>query len=125
MTLTPEQKKEILLEVFPDDCSIVGGKNLQKICQTEKPKLTQNQYGSNMMFGEIIVLFFNTLDYADTAISIYNALRKDTPKPQPQQVYNTVIQELNINIGSKDSDIDKDELLKVITLAIQKTNSNG
>lgn len=96
MKFSSQERNTILKEVFSDECIIIGSKNLNKICQDNRPDLTQTKLGSNMMLGDLMIVLLESLSYIDTALSIWEKLFKEKKEINSKTIYNITIQEVNI-----------------------------
>lgn len=97
-------RNRLLKELFPDECMIIGPKNLKKISQETKPELVKTAAGSNMMFGELILLLLQALEFADNFINVYNQFKKEKKKPVVQNVINITINNYHIDSFRLDED---------------------
>lgn len=101
MKFSPQERNAILQKAFSDECIIIGSKNLNKICQDNRPDLAQTKLGSNMMLGDLIILLLESLSFIDTALSVWEKLFKEEKERTSENIYNITIQEIkieNINI---------------------------
>lgn len=99
MNLIQSHRRTLLETVFPGECEIIGPKNLKKVCREEKPALAQNQYGSNMMFGDVLLLLFQALEFTDTALNVYKHLKKEKKEATPEKIINITIVNYNMDVS--------------------------
>lgn len=100
LILSEPNRIQLLSELFPDECMIIGARNLKKISQETKPELINTTMGSNVMFGDLILMFVQALEFADTFMNVYKHMKKDEKKPT---VYNVI----NITINNNQLDVSK------------------
>lgn len=107
----PEPNRiQLLSELFPDECMIIGPRNLKKISQETKTELFNTTMGSNMMFGDLILMFVQALEFADTFMNVYKHMKKEEKKPA---VYNVI----NITINNNQVDVSKLNEVKIKEIA--------
>lgn len=100
LILSESDRMQLLSDLFPDECTILGPRNLKKISQETKPELVNTTMGSNMMFGDLILMFVQALEFADTFMNVYKHMKKEEKKPT---VYNVI----NITINNNQLDVSK------------------
>lgn len=120
MKLSQSSRIDLLNRVFPEDAELIGPKNLKKICRDNPPEVAQTQFGSNVSFNDIIIMFFQSLAYIDTSLNVYQHLKKEDSNPTPQKIIQVTINNYNLDT----SKIPEDKLFELATLAIQQAEEN-
>ncbi len=120
MKLSESRRADLLKQVFPEDADLIGPKNLKKICRDNRPEVAQTQFGSNVSFSDIIIMFFQSLSYVDTVLNVYNHLKNEEPEPAPQKVIQITINNYNLDT----SRIPKKKLFELAALAIQQAEEH-
>ncbi len=118
--LDETNRSRFLLELFPGECTVIGPKNLKKITQDTKPQLLETQLGSNVMFGELIVMLMQALEFADNFISVYQYLRKEESKPAVQNVINITINNYQVDAPR----LNEEKMKKIAEYCIELLKSN-
>lgn len=117
MNFNVSERKEMLEQVFPDYCDIIGPKNLNKICQDNPVQLVKAEQGSNMMFSDIIMTLFQAVDFLNNALGVYMALNKK--EAEPKMIVHNTIQIINIGKSEK---LSEEAQLKLAELILEYGN---
>lgn len=118
--LSEEGRSQLLQDVFPGECVIIGPKNLRKISQGNGVTLVAAQQGSNTMFADLIILFVQAVEFADNFLSVYAHLKKEEPKPVVQNIINITINNNQVDV----SKLDEKKIMDIAAYCMKLLESN-